>query len=101
MALPFIASLPAFPDRQRKYKRRGIMMQELAYATETLKREHADQLKRIERDQLARQLETSNKRPNTLHYKLGDLLILAGQRLHAYSDRSIPPLKQADSGVTR
>ncbi|MCB0113455.1 MAG: hypothetical protein R2873_29975 [Caldilineaceae bacterium] len=76
-------------------------MQDLTFAIETLKWEHAERLARIERERLAREMEARNKQPGLLRDKLGDLLILAGRRLQAYSGVSAHPLEHADSGVAR
>lgn len=99
-SVTFFIHLPAFPARQGSTERRGTM-NDLTFAVETLKQEHKQRLKQIQHDQLAQQMAARDRPINALRNMLGDLLILAGQRLHAYEGKSIHPLKHVDSRLAR
>jgi hypothetical protein len=76
-------------------------MHDLAFPIETLKREHEERLRRIQQDQLIRQLAGRSKPADYMLKTLGNLLIVAGQRLHAYAGEAARPFDQADPGVAR
>ena len=97
-----LMSVPSgFPRLVGTHRERRGAMYDLAFPVDTLKREHEDRLRSIQRRQLARQL--AGGAPNTafLLKTLGDMLVAAGRQLQTYAGETARPLGQADPGVAR